>query len=100
MISKKAVIVFGEVLFDRFNSGEEILGGAPFNVAWHLQAFGDNPQFISRLGQDGAWDHSKSRLMRRTQQAVLTSTLLMTNRITILCRIWRMTLSSPLIVSL
>ncbi|MFT7234603.1 MAG: fructokinase [Methylophagaceae bacterium] len=54
MISKKAVIVFGEVLFDRFNSGEEILGGAPFNVAWHLQAFGDNPQFISRLGQDDA----------------------------------------------
>jgi len=31
--------IFGEVLFDHFPDGSRVLGGAPFNVAWHLQAF-------------------------------------------------------------
>ena len=44
--------IFGEVLFDCFPSGEQILGGAPFNVAWHSQALGNSPQFISRVGDD------------------------------------------------
>nr|VFJ46883.1 MAG: fructokinase [Candidatus Kentron sp. FW] len=45
-------IVLGEVLFDRFPTGETVLGGAPFNVAWHLQGFGADPLFISRVGKD------------------------------------------------
>ncbi len=45
-------VVFGEVLFDRFPDGSAVLGGAPFNVAWHLQAFGARPLFISRVGAD------------------------------------------------
>jgi fructokinase len=45
-------IVFGEVLFDRFPDGLQVLGGAPFNVAWHLQAFGEFPLFVSRVGAD------------------------------------------------
>ena len=44
--------VFGEVLFDCFPDGRRVLGGAPFNVAWHLQAFGERPHFVSRLGRD------------------------------------------------
>lgn len=44
--------IFGEVLFDRFPDGHIVLGGAPFNVAWHLQAFGQAPTFISRVGDD------------------------------------------------
>lgn len=52
MSIQSQVFVFGEVLFDSFPSGEEVLGGAPFNIAWHLQAFGDQPQFISRIGDD------------------------------------------------
>ncbi len=44
--------VFGEVLFDHFPDGSRVLGGAPFNVAWHLQAFGQAPRFISRIGDD------------------------------------------------
>jgi fructokinase len=40
------------VLFDRFPDGSSVLGGAPFNVAWNLQAFGLAPLFISRVGQD------------------------------------------------
>jgi fructokinase len=46
--------VFGEVLFDHFPDGSRVLGGAPFNVAWHLQAFGQYPRFISRVGDDPA----------------------------------------------
>lgn len=44
--------IFGEVLFDVFPDGNQVLGGAPFNVAWHLQAFGQSPFFISRVGND------------------------------------------------
>jgi fructokinase len=51
MINKQ-VIIFGEVLFDCFPDGNVVLGGAPFNVAWHLQAFGISPLFISRIGND------------------------------------------------
>ena len=45
-------LIFGEVLFDVFPDGSRVLGGAPFNVAWHCQAFGLNPLFISRVGND------------------------------------------------
>ena len=49
-----ALCIFGEVLFDHFPTGETVLGGAPFNVAWHLQALGDRPQLITRIGDDEA----------------------------------------------
>lgn len=52
MSNTKPVTIFGEVLFDCFPGGEQKLGGAPFNVAWHLQALGDAPAFISRIGED------------------------------------------------
>jgi fructokinase len=45
-------VLFGEVLYDCFEDGSRILGGAPFNVAWHLQAFGQQPLLISRVGDD------------------------------------------------
>lgn len=45
-------VVFGEVLYDCFEGGSEVLGGAPFNVAWHLHGFGFNPLFLSRVGRD------------------------------------------------
>ena len=44
--------IFGEVLFDHFPDGRRVLGGAPFNVAWHLQAFGESPLLVSRIGGD------------------------------------------------
>jgi len=47
-------VIFGEVLFDCFPDGSRVLGGAPFNVAWHLQAFGQAPLFVSALGDDDA----------------------------------------------
>ncbi len=45
-------IIFGEVLFDSFPDGSSVLGGAPFNVAWHLQGFGLQPLLVSRIGSD------------------------------------------------
>lgn len=50
--ARKPIVIFGEVLFDCFPGGEEVLGGAPFNIAWNLQAFGDDPVFVSRVGKD------------------------------------------------
>ncbi len=44
--------LFGEVLFDGFPDGRRVLGGAPFNVAWHLAAWGEAPRLVSRVGQD------------------------------------------------
>lgn len=45
-------VIYGEVLYDCFPDGNRVLGGAPFNVAWHCQAFGLAPLFISRVGRD------------------------------------------------
>jgi fructokinase len=54
--------IFGEVLFDHFPDGQRVLGGAPFNVAWHLQAFGQRPHFISRVGDDAAGAEIRSAM--------------------------------------
>lgn len=48
----QGVVVFGEVLFDRFPDGSQVLGGAPFNVAWNLKGLGVEPLFVSRVGDD------------------------------------------------
>jgi fructokinase len=53
-MQNKTIAIFGEVLFDCFPDGLQVLGGAPFNVAWHLQAFRQSPLFISRVGDDNS----------------------------------------------
>lgn len=67
-------VIFGEVLFDRFPDGTEVLGGAPFNVAWNLKALGAEPLLVSRVGRDhlaeqiaaamGKWKMSLAGLQR------------------------------------
>ena len=52
MVDVERPVLFGEVLYDCFPDGQAVLGGAPFNVAWHLQGFGLSPLFISRVGDD------------------------------------------------
>lgn len=52
MFSFGSPLIFGEVLFDSFSDGREVLGGAPFNVAWNLQAFGLSPVLVSKIGND------------------------------------------------
>jgi len=44
-------VIFGEVLYDCF-ADRTVLGGAPFNVAWHLRGFGLDPLLLSRIGED------------------------------------------------
>jgi fructokinase len=56
LISDGRPVIFGEVLYDSFPDGD-VLGGAPFNVAWHLQGFGMQPLFISRIGRDARGEH-------------------------------------------
>lgn len=51
MTDSAKLLVFGEALFDCF-SDQQKLGGAPFNVAWHLQALGNSPLFVSSVGDD------------------------------------------------
>ena len=52
MMQNDSIAILGEVLFDQLPDGQQVLGGAPFNVAWHLQAFKQAPFFISRIGHD------------------------------------------------
>ena len=44
-------VVFGEALVDEFPT-EQVVGGAPFNVARHLAAFLAPPLTITRIGDD------------------------------------------------
>ncbi|MGF6275124.1 fructokinase [Massilia sp. UYP11] len=44
-------VVFGEALVDDFQS-EQVVGGAPFNVARHLAAFMARVAVITRIGED------------------------------------------------
>ena len=79
MVDKPQVVIIGEVLFDLFEDGAAVLGGAPFNVAWHLQGLGQSPLLISRVGQDqygeqiyttmGAWGMDVSGLQIDPQHA-------------------------------
>lgn len=57
-------LIFGEVLFDQFPDGSAVLGGAPFNVAWHLQALGHAPLFISRVGDDELGSTIRQRMQQ------------------------------------
>jgi fructokinase len=56
MTGKTKLLIFGEALFDCFSSHEQVLGGAPFNIAWHLQALKADVRFLSRVGNDELGD--------------------------------------------
>ena len=46
------VLSFGEVLMDCFPD-KKVIGGAPFNVAVHLQRLGEDSGIITKIGKDG-----------------------------------------------
>lgn len=56
------MIVWGEVLWDRFDGEPAQLGGAPANVAWHLGLAGGWPRLVSRVGDDDAGRAAIARL--------------------------------------
>jgi len=62
-------VIFGEVLYDCFPDGQAVLGGAPFNVAWHLQGFGLAPLFISRVGDDPLGHHVRDAMHKHGMDA-------------------------------
>jgi len=45
------VVCYGETLWDMLPTGKQA-GGAPMNVAYHLQKLGKNPAVISKTGND------------------------------------------------
>ena len=58
-MSLPKVICFGEVLWDLLPSGK-VAGGAPMNVAFHLNNFGYPTSLISRIGHDSnGWELMK-----------------------------------------
>ena len=58
------ITIFGEVLLDCFPDATEVLGGAPFNVAWHLKGFGLTPRLVSRVGRDPRGERIRSAMVR------------------------------------
>jgi fructokinase len=50
-MSRHQVVCFGEVLWDILPTGA-VPGGAPMNVAYHLQKLNRNPALITRIGID------------------------------------------------
>jgi fructokinase len=56
MTDQIKLVIFGEALFDCFSSHEQVLGGAPFNIAWHLQALKSDVRFLTRVGNDELGD--------------------------------------------
>jgi fructokinase len=54
-------ILFGEILFDRFEDGDR-LGGAPLNCAWHIRQLGIDAGLVSAVGDDEAGQTALSAL--------------------------------------
>lgn len=46
------VVCVGELLWDLLPGGQQLLGGAPANVAYHLSFLGMDARLISRVGDD------------------------------------------------
>lgn len=51
MNASPAVVCYGEILWDLLPTGE-VPGGAPMNVAYHLNKLGHPPAVITRIGRD------------------------------------------------
>ena len=58
------ILCVGEVLWDSLPAGL-FLGGAPFNVACHLQALGENTAFAGRVGDDELGREIRRRMESR-----------------------------------
>src|ERR1700730_9183387 len=66
--SSHKVVCYGEILWDVLPMGAQP-GGAPMNVAYHLQKLGANPALITRIGLD---DHGKELVNLLSRQSVST----------------------------
>lgn len=73
-MNDKSVICFGEVLWDLLPDGK-VAGGAPMNVAYHLNNFGVQTRMVSRIGDDG-WG---KELMQFLQAKDISTDLIQTD---------------------
>lgn len=69
-MSDGPIVVWGEVLWDRFVAGDQ-LGGAPANVAWHLGMAGDWAVLATRVGADAWGERARERLQLFVDTALL-----------------------------
>jgi fructokinase len=65
---KHQVVCFGEILWDILPGGAQP-GGAPMNVAYHLQNLGNNPALITKVGLD---DHGQKLVDLLSKRSVCT----------------------------
>lgn len=63
-MQKKKILCFGEVLWDCLPQGL-FLGGAPLNVAYHLQQLGDAPSMVSAVGSDFLGEETLARIQSK-----------------------------------
>ena len=84
-IPNHRVTIFGEVLADLFPQAS-VLGGAPFNVARHLCAFGLTPLLISSVGHDalGADILSEMKRLKLDTAAIQTDTKHATGQVNVI----------------
>jgi fructokinase len=55
MKTNPSVVCYGEILWDLLPTGE-VPGGAPMNVAYHINKLGHSPAVITRIGRDERGD--------------------------------------------
>lgn len=72
--ANRSPLIIGEVLFDQFPDDQQVLGGAPFNVAWNLHGMGFSPRMISAVGNDQAAERVRSAMSQwgMTQEFIQT----------------------------
>ena len=63
MRAQKTVLAFGELLWDLLPSGA-VLGGAPANFAYRINALGDRGVVVTRLGRDALGQSAFDQLSR------------------------------------
>jgi fructokinase len=78
------IVVFGEALVDDFGQ-QQVLGGAPFNVARNLAALGAATLLITRVGEDdnGARIHEECERFGMSRAGVQVDPALPTGRVVV-----------------
>ncbi len=80
----KTTVVYGEALVDDFTT-EQVVGGAPFNVARHLAAFLSPQLMITRIGNDksGATVHAEFERFAMSQAGLQIDKMEETGRVVV-----------------
>lgn len=73
-MNKLDIVCIGEILWDSMPLGL-FLGGAPFNVAYHLNKLGANVKFVSCVGND---DLGQEAIKRTAKYGICTDLIQMT----------------------